>query len=73
MIRIKSYMFIFMYFFYFQDMNLYVDISGRILFVIKIDKFDLYQVRYKNILKYMFFLEVEEFGIKLYLIQYLLI
>lgn len=73
MIRIKSYMFIFMYFFYFQDMNLYVDISGRILFVIKIDKFDLYQVRYKNNLKYMFFLEVEEFGIKLYLIQYLLI
>lgn len=73
MTRIKSYMFIFMYFFYFQDMNLYVDISGRILFVIKIDKFDLYQVRYENILKYMLFLEVEEFGIKLYLIQYLLI
>lgn len=71
MTRIKSYMFIFMYPLYLQDMNLYADINGRTLPVTKTDKPDLYQVRHKNIPKYMLFSEAEEFGIKLHLTQYL--
>lgn len=71
MTRIKSYMFIFMYLLYLQDMNLYADINGRTLPVTKTDKPDLYQVRHKNISKHMLFSEAEEFGIKLHFTQYL--
>lgn len=56
---IKSYMYVFMYLLYLQDMNLYADISGRTLPVTKTDKPDLYQVRHKNISKYMLFSEAE--------------
>lgn len=51
MMRIKSYMYVFMYLRYLQDMNLYADISGRTLPVAKTDKPDLYQVRHKKYLK----------------------
>lgn len=71
MTRIKSYMYIFMYPLYLQDMNLYADIRGRTLPVTKTDKPDLYQVRHVYISKYMLFSEAGEFGIKLRLTQYL--
>lgn len=69
--HIKSYMYVFMYLLYLQDMNLYADISGRTLPVTKTDKPDLYQVRHKNISKYMLFSESEVHvsGIKLHLLH----
>lgn len=71
MMRIKSYMYVFMYLLYLQDMNLYADISGRTLPVTKTDKPDLYQVRHKNISKYMLFSESEVpvLGTKLHLLN----
>lgn len=52
-------------------MNLYADISGRTLPVTKTDKPDLYQVRHKNISKYMLFSESEVpvLGTKLHLLN----
>lgn len=62
-------MYIFMYPLYLQDMNLYADINGRTLPVTKTDKPDLYQVRHKNIPKYMLFSEADVFDIKLHLLN----
>lgn len=58
-----------MYLLYLQDMNLYADINGRTLPVTKTDKPDLYQVRHKNIPKYMLFSEANVFDIKLHLLN----